>query len=145
MVEEATVDAYGDEEQLVGFYTMIVDHVETPFEVEVFGLTVTVSSSISSLTMPFPWTGVGAGCFFLRAAWIRPSARSCSSLVGCSTGTMRAIGRPMIGDGNGAAGANFGQVTAEAVAEFSNSDVHDHQPLCRHISVMNYGRKLGSM
>ncbi|APA94929.1 hypothetical protein [Nocardia seriolae] len=44
MVEEATVDAYGDEEQLVGFYTMIVDHLETPFEVEVFGLTVTVSS-----------------------------------------------------------------------------------------------------
>ncbi|BAW03483.1 conserved hypothetical protein [Nocardia seriolae] len=38
------MDAYGDEEQLVGFYTMIVDHLETPFEVEVFGLTVTVSS-----------------------------------------------------------------------------------------------------
>ncbi|MEV6102388.1 hypothetical protein [Nocardia sp. NPDC051981] len=45
MVEEATVDAYGDEEQLFGFfYTMIVDHLDTPFEVEVFGLTVTVSS-----------------------------------------------------------------------------------------------------
>ncbi|MCU1640591.1 MAG: hypothetical protein JWN03_866 [Nocardia sp.] len=44
MIEEATVDAYGDEEQLVGLHTMIADNLETPFETEVFGLRVTVRS-----------------------------------------------------------------------------------------------------
>jgi hypothetical protein len=31
MIEEATVDAYGDDEQLTGLFTMIEDHLAVPF------------------------------------------------------------------------------------------------------------------
>lgn len=42
LVEEATVDAYGDDEQLGGFAVMIEDNLEVPFETTVLGATVTV-------------------------------------------------------------------------------------------------------
>lgn len=42
MVEEATVDAYGESEQLSGFYTMIEDYLAVPFETAVLGVPVTV-------------------------------------------------------------------------------------------------------
>jgi hypothetical protein len=42
LVEEATVDAYGDDEQLAGFAVMIEDNLEVPFETTVLGVTVTV-------------------------------------------------------------------------------------------------------
>lgn len=42
LVEEATVDAYGDEEQLAGFAVMIEDNLVLPFETMVLGMTVTV-------------------------------------------------------------------------------------------------------
>jgi len=42
MVAEATVGAYGDHEQLGGFYTMIEDHLAVPFTTEVLGVQVTV-------------------------------------------------------------------------------------------------------
>ena len=42
LVEEATVDAYGDDEQLDGFAVMIEDNLEVPFETTVLGVTVTV-------------------------------------------------------------------------------------------------------
>lgn len=42
MVEEALVDAYGDEEQRVGFYTMVEEHLKLPFETKVLGMSVTV-------------------------------------------------------------------------------------------------------
>jgi hypothetical protein len=42
MIEEATVDAYGESEQLVGFYTMIEDNLAVPFETTVLGMPVTV-------------------------------------------------------------------------------------------------------
>jgi hypothetical protein len=42
MVEEATVDAYGEAEQLVGLYTMIEDHLALPFATQVLGVDVTV-------------------------------------------------------------------------------------------------------
>lgn len=42
LVEEATVDAYGDDEQLGGFAVMIEDNLEVPFETTVLGVTVTV-------------------------------------------------------------------------------------------------------
>src|SRR5882757_6489047 len=51
-------------------------------------------SVIRSLTVPMVASGAGAGCLRVRARWIRPSSRSCSSFVGRCTGTMRAIGRP---------------------------------------------------
>jgi len=31
MIEEAIVDAYGESEQIVGFYTMLEDNLEVPF------------------------------------------------------------------------------------------------------------------
>jgi hypothetical protein len=42
LVEEATVDAYGDDEQLGGFAVMIEDNLEMPFETTVLGVTVIV-------------------------------------------------------------------------------------------------------
>ena len=42
LVEEATVDAYNEEEQLGGFAVMIEDNLEMPFETKVLGVMVTV-------------------------------------------------------------------------------------------------------
>jgi hypothetical protein len=44
MIEEATVDAYGESEQATGWFTMFEDYVELPFETEVLGVSVTVES-----------------------------------------------------------------------------------------------------
>lgn len=42
MIEEATVDAYGESEQLVGLYTMLEEHLEVPFDTTLLGVAVTV-------------------------------------------------------------------------------------------------------
>jgi hypothetical protein len=42
LVEEAIVDAYGEDEQLAGFYTMIEENLALPFTTRVLGLEVTV-------------------------------------------------------------------------------------------------------
>jgi hypothetical protein len=42
MIEEATVDAYNDDEQLTGLFTMIEDHLAVPFTTTVLGVEVTV-------------------------------------------------------------------------------------------------------
>ena len=42
LVEEATVDAYGDSEQRVGFLTMLEESLALPFETDMLGVRVTV-------------------------------------------------------------------------------------------------------
>ena len=42
MIEEATVDAYGESEQVVGFLTMLEEHLRLPFKTEMLGMEVTV-------------------------------------------------------------------------------------------------------
>lgn len=42
MVEQATVDAYGDSEQINGWFTVIEENLEVPFETVVLGAPVTV-------------------------------------------------------------------------------------------------------
>jgi hypothetical protein len=42
MIEEATVDAYDEREQATGWFTVIGDNLDMPFETEVLGVTVTV-------------------------------------------------------------------------------------------------------
>jgi hypothetical protein len=42
LIEEATVDAYNEAEQVVGLFTMMEDNLQLPFETEIFGLKVTV-------------------------------------------------------------------------------------------------------
>ena len=42
LVDEATVDAYGEGEELAGFAVMIGDNLAVPFETTVLGVTVTV-------------------------------------------------------------------------------------------------------
>jgi hypothetical protein len=42
LVEEAIVDAYGEDEQLAGFYTMIEENLVLPFKTMVLGVEVTV-------------------------------------------------------------------------------------------------------
>src|SRR4051794_16857298 len=42
MIEEATVDAYGEDEQLTGLFTMLEDYLDLPFTTAVLGVEVTV-------------------------------------------------------------------------------------------------------
>jgi len=42
MIAEAIVDAYGESEQILGFYTMIEDNLALPFKTEMLGVEVTV-------------------------------------------------------------------------------------------------------
>jgi hypothetical protein len=42
LVAEATVDCYGEDEQLTGLAAMIADNLAVPFETTVLGVTVTV-------------------------------------------------------------------------------------------------------
>ena len=42
MIEEATVDAYGDSQQTTGWYTMLEEHLALPFETTVLGVVVQV-------------------------------------------------------------------------------------------------------
>jgi Calcium binding len=42
LIEEATVDAYGESEQTTGFFTMFEEHLAVPFKAEVLGMEVTV-------------------------------------------------------------------------------------------------------
>jgi hypothetical protein len=42
MIEEAIVDAYGESEQTVGFYTMLEENLAMPFKTEVLGVEVVV-------------------------------------------------------------------------------------------------------
>jgi len=42
LVEEATIDAYGDTEQISGLFTMIEEHLRVPFEANVLGIKVVV-------------------------------------------------------------------------------------------------------
>ena len=42
MIKEATVDAYGEGEQAIGWFTVIGDNLEVPFVTEVLGVKVTV-------------------------------------------------------------------------------------------------------
>jgi hypothetical protein len=43
LVEEAIVDAYGEDEQLTGFYTMIEENLALPFTTRVLGVEATVA------------------------------------------------------------------------------------------------------
>jgi hypothetical protein len=42
LVEEVTVDSNGEDEQVMGLYTMIADNLATPFLTSVLGVEVTV-------------------------------------------------------------------------------------------------------
>lgn len=44
LIEEAIVDASGESEQMVGFYTMLEDHLTVPFVANVLGVEVTVEA-----------------------------------------------------------------------------------------------------
>lgn len=44
MIEEATVDAYGEAEQVTGWFTMIEQNLAVPFETVVLGVPLTVES-----------------------------------------------------------------------------------------------------
>ena len=42
LVAEATVDAYNESEQRMGFYTMIEEHLDMPFEATILGVSIIV-------------------------------------------------------------------------------------------------------
>jgi hypothetical protein len=42
LIEEATVDAYNEHEQITGLFTMLDEHLAVPFDTELLGITVTV-------------------------------------------------------------------------------------------------------
>jgi hypothetical protein len=43
LIEEATVDAYDESEQAMGFHAMLSEHVDLPFKTKVLGLEVSVT------------------------------------------------------------------------------------------------------
>ena len=43
MLEEATIDAYNDEEQITGLFTVLEEHLALPFQTTVLGVTATVT------------------------------------------------------------------------------------------------------
>ena len=42
MIEQATVDAYGESEQITGWFTMIEEHLAVPFKTTVVGVQIIV-------------------------------------------------------------------------------------------------------
>jgi hypothetical protein len=56
LIEQATADAYNDEEQRLGLYTAIEDHLAVPFTTQVLGVEVTVAK------VDLTGTGVVALC-----------------------------------------------------------------------------------
>jgi hypothetical protein len=42
LIEEATLDAYGESEQIGGFFTLLEERLKLPFKTEVLGMEVTV-------------------------------------------------------------------------------------------------------
>jgi hypothetical protein len=44
LVDDALADAYGESEQVTGFYTMLENDLHLPFETQIFGVTATVES-----------------------------------------------------------------------------------------------------
>ena len=48
LVEEATVDAYGEDEQLSGFAVMMENDLAVPFKTRILGVTVTVRRIIQT-------------------------------------------------------------------------------------------------
>jgi uncharacterized protein (UPF0262 family) len=50
MIKEATVDAYGESEQTVGFYTLLEENLATPFKTKMLGVEVTVERLSSDST-----------------------------------------------------------------------------------------------
>jgi hypothetical protein len=44
LITDATIDAYDESEQRMGFYTMIMDHLSLPFETTILGVPVVVES-----------------------------------------------------------------------------------------------------
>ena len=93
MVEQATVDAYGESEQITGWFTMIEENLAVSFETTVLGVQVTIervdvnrseeiiavcrrgrarqSVSIFDLTLPTPPPK--------GAAWIEAYRRWCAT------------------------------------------------------------------
>ncbi|MGW1616833.1 hypothetical protein ACWCQZ_47120 [Streptomyces sp. NPDC002285] len=62
LVEEATVDAYDTQEQLIGLFTMVQEHLAVPFTTTVLGVEATVQdidltagSQIVALCVRGPW------------------------------------------------------------------------------------------
>jgi hypothetical protein len=44
LIEQATVDCYDEDEQVIGLFTMIEDNLGLPFQTSVLGLSVTVAN-----------------------------------------------------------------------------------------------------
>lgn len=42
LIEDAILDAYNESEQRTGFYTMLDEHLDTPFNTQILGATATV-------------------------------------------------------------------------------------------------------
>jgi len=65
MIEEATADAYHEDEQLTGLYTMIEDNLTVPSTTTVLGVEVTVRKldmTNDGIVVPGAGTGSGSTC-----------------------------------------------------------------------------------
>lgn len=87
MIEEATIDAYGDDEQLTGLFTMIEEHLAVPFTTTVLGVEVTVrkidlTADTIVAVCARAATGRGSTCLTCRYPHRRPTAPGGSTPTG---------------------------------------------------------------
>jgi hypothetical protein len=87
MIEEATVDAYDDDEQLTGLFSMLEEHLVVPFTTTVLGVEVTVKKSTSPATASSPsapeaGTGSGSTCSTCHCLPRHRTARTGSTPTG---------------------------------------------------------------
>jgi len=69
MIEDATVDAYGDSEQATGWHTMLEEHLALPFETTVLGAALAAFIGMWALNrLPQPYHPVFNVPAFARAS-----------------------------------------------------------------------------
>ena len=74
LVEEAIIDCYGEAEQATGLFTMIDEHLSTPFRATVLGVDVTVEKiDITDRDEVVVWCRRGVDRQWLRILDVRPS------------------------------------------------------------------------
>ncbi|ROO52036.1 hypothetical protein EDC02_6933 [Micromonospora sp. Llam0] len=90
MIEEATVDTYGDDEQLTGLFTMIEEHLAVPCATAVLGIEATVQkvdlTAVSSRSAAGAGTGRRSTCSTCRYPLLHRTAPRGSTPTGIGQG-----------------------------------------------------------
>src|SRR5437773_9175823 len=102
MIEEATVDACGESEQAVGFFTLLEERLKLPFKTEVLGVEVIFErldmTDDQQIVAVCSTRQIAAARFDPGFNFARPSARRCGmdrSVSPLGAGQMTMAGKPI--------------------------------------------------